>query len=63
MKSIVHAVNFVIIFALLATLPLAAAAQAQPDLPKDGDDRPILGELPRFPLEQYYLNPPGVDEK
>lgn len=24
------------------------------------DDRPIIGNLPRFPLEVYHLNPPGV---
>jgi glucose/arabinose dehydrogenase len=43
---------------LLTGLPLVATAQ--PDLPKDGDDRPIMGELPNFPLEAYHLNPPGV---
>jgi quinoprotein glucose dehydrogenase len=25
-----------------------------------GDDRPVLGNLPRVPLEIYQLNPPGV---
>lgn len=43
----------------LATLPVVAIAQHQ-DLPADEDDRPVLGELPRFPLETYYKNPPGV---
>ena len=60
MRTFNHSVNSVILFVAMATLPLLALAQAQPDLPKDGDDRPVLGELPRFPLEQYYLNPPGV---
>ncbi len=43
-----------IILTVLATLPLVATGQ----LPSD--DRPILGELPRAPLERYYPEPPGV---
>jgi glucose/arabinose dehydrogenase len=58
MRSIIQAVMPVIILAVLASLP--SLGMAQQDLPKDGDDRPILGELPRFPLERYYTNPPGV---
>jgi glucose/arabinose dehydrogenase len=48
-----------IVFLVLITL-MPAALIAQQDLPKDGDDRPILGELPRFPLEEYSLHPEGV---
>jgi glucose/arabinose dehydrogenase len=47
-----------VLFAL-AALPSAVTAQHQ-DLPADGPDRPVLGELPRFPLEVYDKNPAGV---
>ena len=45
---------------LVAITLVPSALVAQQDLPKDGDDRPFLGELPRFPLEKYSLHPEGV---
>ena len=44
--------------AILALTPILVTGQ--PDLPRDGDDRPILGELSRTPLERYSTSPPGV---
>ena len=48
-----------IVFATLAALTSSIFAQHQ-DLPADGPDRPVLGELPHFPLEIYEKNPVGV---
>jgi quinoprotein glucose dehydrogenase len=47
-KPALHAI--VVLAALGASF---GVAQAQ-------DDRPIMGNLPAFPLETYHLNPPGV---
>ena len=47
-------------FSLAALAWLPVIAHGQDDLPRDGDDRPVLGELPLAPLERYYANPPGV---
>jgi hypothetical protein len=43
---------YLIFLALLLSMPQLAMGQAQQDLPKDGDDRPVPGELPNFPLER-----------
>ena len=45
------ALPFIIVLAALGGS--FGAAQAQ-------DDRPVMGNLPVFPLEVYHLNPPGV---
>ena len=58
MRSISAAAAASFSLAALAWLPLTAHGQG--DLPTDGDDRPVLGELPLAPLERYYANPPGV---
>lgn len=58
MRSIRAAAAASFSLAALAWLPLIAHGQG--DLPTDGDDRPVLGELPLAPLERYYANPPGV---
>ena len=57
MKTINDAAAATAIVFAYALLPLVATAQ---DLPTDGDDRPVLGELTRAPLERYYTNPPSV---
>ncbi len=50
MRSFNTAAAASISLAVVALLPFVAAGQD--DLPRDGDDRPVLGELPRAPLER-----------
>lgn len=44
----------------LPSITLIAVLGASVGATQAQDDRPIMGNLPTFPLEVYHLNPPGV---